>query len=79
DEAKYDHVGVGEKYANRQWFIEPLKDGKIHVSDFYTSRITNALCITVSGPIRNNLGEIKGILGFDLRIEELMRSDTENL
>ena len=79
DEAKYDHVGVGEKYANRQWFIDPQKDGKIHVSDFYTSRITNALCITVSGPIRNDLGEIKGILGFDLRIEELMRSDTENL
>ena len=79
DEAKYDHMGAGEKYADRQWFVEPFKDGKIHASDFYTSRITKALCITVSGPIRNELGEINGILGFDLRIEELMKSDLENL
>lgn len=79
DQAKYDHVGVGQRYADRQWFIDPLKDGKIHVSDFYTSRITNALCITVSGPIRNDAGEVHGILGFDLRIEELMKSDTGDL
>ena len=79
DRAKYAHVGVGENYANRQWFIEPLKDGEIHVSDFYTSRITNALCITVSGPIRSISGHIEGVLGIDLRIEELMKSDSEVL
>jgi citrate (Re)-synthase len=77
DQAKYEHIGIGEKFSNRQWFIEPLKDGKIHVSDFYTSRITNALCITVSGPIRNGIGEIVGILGLDMRIEELIKSDEE--
>jgi hypothetical protein len=79
DRSKYAHVGVGENYANRQWFIEPLKDGEIHVSDFYTSRITKALCITVSGPVRNINGHIEGVLGIDLRIEELMKSDAEDL
>jgi isopropylmalate/homocitrate/citramalate synthase len=79
DRAKYAKVGVGENYANRQWFIEPLKDGEIHVSDFYTSRITKALCITVSGPIRNINGHIEGVLGIDLRIEELMKSDSEDM
>ena len=35
-----------------------MKDGNIHVTDFYTSIITDALCITVSGPIRDKNDEI---------------------
>ena len=75
DQAKYEHVGLGENYSNRPWFIEPLKDGKIHVTDLYSSKITGALCITVSGLIRNEAGEIKGILGLDIRFEDLTRSE----
>jgi citrate (Re)-synthase len=75
DQAKYEHVGVGENYSNRSWFIEPLKDGKIHVTDLYSSKITGALCITVSGPIRNEAGDIKGIVGLDIRFEDLTRSE----
>jgi hypothetical protein len=77
DQSKYENVGVGENYSNRSWFIEPLKDGKIHVTDLYSSKITGALCITVSGPIRNEVGEIKGILGLDIRFEDLTKSEEE--
>jgi len=77
DQAKYENVGVGETYSNRPWFIEPLKDGKIHVTDLYSSKITGALCITVSGPIRNETGEIRGILGLDIRFEDLTKSEEE--
>jgi len=77
DQAKYEHVGMGENYSNRSWFIEPLKDGKVHVTDLYSSKITGALCITVSGPIRNEVGEIKGILGLDIRFEDLTKSEEE--
>ncbi len=77
DQAKYENVGVGETYSNRPWFIEPLKDGKIHVTDLYSSKITGALCITVSGPIRNETGEIRGILGLDIRFEDLAKSEEE--
>jgi hypothetical protein len=77
DQSKYEHVGVGENYSNRSWFIEPLKDGKIHVTDLYSSKITGALCITVSGPIRNQTGEIRGILGLDIRFEDLAKSEGE--
>ena len=75
DQSKYEHAGVGENYSNRSWFIEPLKDGKIHVTDLYSSKITGALCITVSGTIRNDTGEIIGILGLDIRFEDLTRSE----
>ncbi|MBP1698659.1 MAG: pyruvate carboxyltransferase, partial [Deltaproteobacteria bacterium] len=40
-----------------------------------SSKITGALCITVSGPIRNEVGEIKGILGLDIRFEDLTKSE----
>lgn len=75
DQAKYENVGVGENYSNRPWFIEPLKDGKIHVTDLYSSKITGALCITVSGLIRDKAGEIRGVLGIDIRFEDLTRSE----
>jgi isopropylmalate/homocitrate/citramalate synthase len=77
DQAKYENVGVGENYSSRSWFIEPLRNGKIHVTDLYSSKITGALCITVSGTIRNEVGEIRGILGLDIRFEDLTKSEEE--
>jgi isopropylmalate/homocitrate/citramalate synthase len=75
DQAKFANVGIGGDYSDRPWFIEPLKDGKIHVTDLYSSKHTGALCITLSGPIRNEGGEIKGILGLDIRFEDLTKSE----
>ncbi|NWG01885.1 MAG: histone-lysine N-methyltransferase [Syntrophaceae bacterium] len=77
DQAKFANVAVGEDYSDRPWFIEPLKDGKIHVTDLYSSKHTGALCITLSGPIRNDTGEIKGVLGLDIRFEDLTKSEEE--
>lgn len=77
DQAKFANVVPGESYSDRPWFINPLKDGKIHVTDLYSSKHTGALCITLSGPIRNDAGEIKGILGLDIRFEDLTRSEEE--
>ncbi|MDR2946692.1 MAG: histone-lysine N-methyltransferase, partial [Candidatus Adiutrix sp.] len=64
-------MGVGANLSDRIWFVKPMDDGKVHVTDFYTSRFTGALCITVSGPIRNHSDEIIGILGLDIRFEDL--------
>ena len=73
EKAKYEKVGLHEDYSNRPWFIEPLRDGKIHVTHLFSSTITGALCVTVSGPIRNERGGIIGILGLDVRFEELVK------
>ncbi|MDL1958120.1 MAG: histone-lysine N-methyltransferase [Deltaproteobacteria bacterium] len=77
DRAKYANYQLDSDFSARPWFIEPIKDGNIHVSEFYTSRITGALCITVSGPIRNDEDEIVGILGIDLRFEDLAKMEQE--
>ncbi len=75
DKAKYSSFNLDSDFSGRPWFIGPIKDGKIHVTDFYTSRITGALCITVSGPIRDENDEIIGILGIDIRFEDLAKMD----
>lgn len=78
DRSKYASFKLDSDFSGRPWFIAPLKDGKIHVTDFYTSRITGALCITVSGPIRNEEDEIIGVLGIDIRFEELAKMEKED-
>jgi citrate (Re)-synthase len=75
DRAKYETMGLEEDLSNRPWFIEPIKSGKVYVSDFYTSRFTGALCITVSLPIRDDNDEIIGVLGMDIRFENLVKME----
>lgn len=77
DRAKYQHVGKSDNFSDRPWFIGPLKDGRIFVTDFYTSRYTGALCITVSAPIRDASEEIVGIMGVDIRFEELVKLEEQ--
>ncbi|MEW6326240.1 MAG: cache domain-containing protein [Thermodesulfobacteriota bacterium] len=75
DRARYETFKLDRDFSDRPWFINPLKDGKVHVTDFYTSKITGALCITVSAPIRNDKEEIVGILGADIRFEDLAKME----
>ena len=77
DRAKYEDMKLDEDLSNRNWFIEPIKSGKVFVSDFYTSRFTSALCITVSVPVRNENDEIQGVLGMDIRFEALAKMEQE--
>jgi citrate (Re)-synthase len=73
--AQFEHSGLGDNFSDRPWFINPMKDGKSLVSDFYTSKITGALCITVSAPLANDAGDIVGVFGVDIRFEDLVRAE----
>ncbi len=75
--AKYANFQLDADFSDRGWFIQPIEDGKVHMTDFYTSKITGALCVTVSGPIRDDKDEIVGVLGIDIRIEDLARMGQE--
>jgi len=52
-----------------------LKDGKDFASDFYSSKITGALCITESVPINSEKQSIIEVFGMDIRCEDLMRTE----
>ncbi|MDR2455889.1 MAG: histone-lysine N-methyltransferase [Deltaproteobacteria bacterium] len=75
---------VGSNLSDRIWYVKPMEDGEVYVTDFYTSRFTGALCITVSGPIRDEEGAVAGVLGLDIRFEDLAKmeeldEDEENM
>lgn len=80
DKAKFEakHQTIDEDLSDREWFIEPMKNGKLHMTDFYTSKYTRALCVTVSGPVRNDKDEITGVLGLDMRFEDLAKVEDDS-
>ncbi|MDD5644375.1 MAG: cache domain-containing protein [bacterium] len=73
DKAKYETLMHDTNFSDRQWFVEPMKSGKSCVTDFYTSKITGRFCITVSAPVMDAGNKIIGILGFDIKFEDLVK------
>jgi len=63
-----------EDCSDREWFIKTIEDGKPHVGGPCTSRITSALIITVSTPITDDNDEMLGILGLDIRFEDVAKA-----
>jgi isopropylmalate/homocitrate/citramalate synthase len=73
-QAKYEEsYGVGTDQSDREWFIKPLQSGKIFVTDFYISKKTGVLCITVSAPIVNESDHMVGIFGVDIKFEDWVK------
>ena len=73
DKEQFAKKDVGSDFSTREWFIAPMKDGKTFISKLYTSKITEKLCITASAPIRDKKGQILGILGIDMKFEDLAK------
>jgi len=73
DRAKYESYGIGTDQSDREWFIMPLKTGKMHVTNFYISKMTGALCITVSAPITDENDDMTGIFGVDIKFEDWVK------
>ncbi len=73
DRPKYENYGVGTDQSDREWFIRPIQTGKIHVTNFYISKMTGALCITVSSPIVDEKDEMVGVFGVDIKFEDWVK------
>lgn len=64
-------------FSDRDWFNAPLTNGKLHITDFYRSHYTGRLCLTVSLPVLGADENIVGVLGADIRFEELVRRESD--
>jgi hypothetical protein len=74
DQKDYDEFFVdGYDFSGRDWFQQPLKDGKAHVSNFYLSLMDGSLCITVSAPIKDTKGKVMGVFGMDILFEDIAK------
>ncbi|MCE5324616.1 histone-lysine N-methyltransferase [bacterium] len=72
---QFGRFGLKENFSSRDWFVGALGAGRgeVFITDFYKSRITGALCITVSAAILDDDGKAIGVIGADLKFEELAR------
>jgi sensor histidine kinase regulating citrate/malate metabolism len=70
---EFGSFGLHEDFSDRDWFSGAIDEGGVFITDFYKSRITGALCITVSAPVLDDNGKAVGVIGADLRFEELAR------
>lgn len=70
---KYGKFNLNEDFSDRDWFNGAIDEGGVFITDFYKSLITGALCITVSAPLIDDQGDCVGVIGADLRFEELAR------
>ncbi len=73
DRAKYADYEVYGNYSDRVWFTEPVKTGKVCLTDIYASKVTSRLTMTVSAPIYDMEDQMAGVLGIDIKFEELAR------
>lgn len=73
DRAKYENYGIGTDQSDREWFIRPMQTGKMHVTNFYISKMTGALCITASAPIMDEKDEMVGVFGVDIKFEDWVK------
>ncbi|MBE1427069.1 methyl-accepting chemotaxis protein [Desulfomicrobium macestii] len=68
----YGDTGLGKDWSQRPWFRHPAERRKTYVSDFYRSAATDAYCLTVSAPILDASGTLRGVLGADVDLGRLV-------
>jgi hypothetical protein len=76
---EFGTVDMTEDLSDRDWFIGAVESGSIYITDFYLSRFTGVLCITVSAPIIDENGQLLGVIGADLQFAELVRMQEQFL
>ena len=73
DQKGYKAFPIGFDYSNREWFLQPMRTGKLHITTVHQSQVTGQLIITVSTVITDANDEIIGVLGADIQLEEIIR------
>lgn len=58
--------------CERGWYIQAKEAGKVTVTDPYVDAFTGKIVITVAAPMHNEAGEVAGVCGADITIDELV-------
>ncbi len=53
---------IGRNMSNREWFQEVTRTGSVHVTDMYYSSTAGGYTMAYSSPVKNQQGEVIGIL-----------------
>lgn len=72
-QASYGSDGFGMDWSARPWFQEAIRRGDSIVTPFYRSAATHRFCFTVAGPVRDEAGDVIGVLGADVDVAALLK------
>ena len=70
---KYQALPLGYDFSQREWFLEPMRSGDLHIMDVYQSRFTGKLVVTVSCAVTDEQDKIVGVIGADIQLEQLLQ------
>ncbi|MDD6088189.1 MAG: histone-lysine N-methyltransferase [Desulfovibrionaceae bacterium] len=70
---QFDKMPVGYDFSKREWFLQPMATGKLHVAKVVQSLFTDKLIITVSTVISDDQDNTVGVIGADLQLKELIQ------
>lgn len=70
---KYEAQPLGYDFSSREWFLQPMRTGKLHITDVHQSQFTGQLIITVSTVVTNAREDVSGVIGADIQLEQIMR------
>ncbi|TVP89086.1 MAG: methyl-accepting chemotaxis protein [Pseudomonadaceae bacterium] len=62
----------GRNWSDRAWFRAVRSSQAIHISPVYRSSATDAFCFTLSAPVFADNGELRYVLGTDIRLSALL-------
>lgn len=71
-QASYASDGVASNWSERPWFRSARDREGAQVSDVYRSQASGDYCFTVSCALRDVRGRLCGVVGADVRLEQLL-------
>jgi len=71
-QAAYGSTGFGKSWSSRPWFREAVTSKDTYTSDIYRSVATDSFCFTVSTPLWDERGNLRGVLGADINFTDIL-------
>ncbi len=62
----------GDDLTTRKYYKEAIKNDGLYFSDVYVDSTTGEKVITISMPLKNDKGEIKGVIATDVKLTTLL-------
>lgn len=68
----YGSTGFGKNWSQRPWFTEAITRRTTYISDIYRSVASDSYCFTVSTPLWDAGGRLRGVLGADINFTDIL-------
>ncbi|QEL55139.1 methyl-accepting chemotaxis protein [Chromobacterium paludis] len=69
---RIDTAGRQNHWHDRRWFLEPVRQQRLYVSDLYRSVDTNQYCFTIGTPLFDTQGKLLGVMSADVRFHHII-------